>query len=60
MDSFVSFTLLILLLLLWKNFDFIFFRRTKSLSPSRIDQLKQILQDMGADVDKVKPTKQDC
>ncbi|CAF2459638.1 unnamed protein product [Rotaria sp. Silwood2] len=34
--------------------------RTKSLSPSRINELKQILKDMGANVDGVKPTQQDC
>jgi hypothetical protein len=37
-----------------------FFRRTKSLSPSRVNELKKILQDMGADVGSVKPTVQDC
>ncbi|UJR37308.1 hypothetical protein I4U23_030016 [Adineta vaga] len=34
--------------------------RKKSLSPSRIDELKKILKDMGADVNSVKPTTQDC
>ncbi|CAF2043008.1 unnamed protein product [Rotaria magnacalcarata] len=34
--------------------------RTKSLSPSRINELKKIIQDMGADVNSVKPTTQDC
>jgi apolipoprotein D and lipocalin family protein len=34
--------------------------RTKTLSPSRINELKKILQDMGADVGSVKPTVQDC
>jgi apolipoprotein D and lipocalin family protein len=34
--------------------------RTKSLSPSRINELKKILQDMGADVNSIKPTPQDC
>lgn len=36
------------------------FRRTKSLSESRINELKQILKDMGADIDSVASTKQDC
>ncbi|CAF1329326.1 unnamed protein product [Adineta steineri] len=34
--------------------------RKKSLSPSRINELKKILKDMGADVNNVKPTRQDC
>ncbi|CAF0930090.1 unnamed protein product [Adineta ricciae] len=34
--------------------------RKKALSPSRIDELKKILKAMGANVESVKPTKQDC
>jgi uncharacterized protein YoxC len=45
-----------------KNFIslLIFFRRTKTVSQSVVDELKKILTDMGADVGGLKETKQNC
>jgi hypothetical protein len=45
-----------------KNFIslLIFFRRTKTLSQSVVDELKKTLTEMGADVQGLKETKQNC
>jgi len=45
-----------------KNFIslLIFFRRTKTLSQSVVDELKKILTEMGADIEGLKETKQNC